>query len=217
VPVPVALQGSQVVPVFQVSGFGTGALTLQLETLASEPRFDPPPPNPLHVTEVFFLGARNLLQLTNFGRWDTYAEFLSVNGRRVFFIASADPLGHNPAAVCQLFSIDTQGGHLRQLTPFTQSEPARNSGCSFNVPPGCAIGYVFQDPVTRAVVFDATCDPFGTNPIGHQAFVMRPDGTGFRQLTAARGFVEEPDGTVSTEQVAQLVTSGMFAARARAR
>ena len=46
---------------------------------------------------------------------------------------------------------------------------------------------------------------------------MRPDGTGVRQLTAARGFVEEPDGSVSTEQVAQLVTSGMFAARGHAR
>jgi hypothetical protein len=116
----------------------------------------------------------------------------------------------------QLFSIDTLGGRLRQLTRFTQSEPG-HSGCAYNVPPGCAIGWALLDPRTRTIVFDSSCDPFGTNPAANQVFAMRSDGTGLRQLTAARGFVEEADGAVSTEQVGDPVTSGMFAPPGRRR
>jgi hypothetical protein len=43
-------------------------------------------------------------------------------------------------------------------------------------------------------------DAFGTNPLGHQIFAMRQDGTGLRQLTATRGFVEEAGGGVFDEQ-----------------
>lgn len=128
----------------------------------------------------------------------------------MFFGASADPLGRNPAANCQVFSIDKLGGRLRQVTRFTQSEP-NQGGCSYNPPPGCAIGDAYQDPVTRAVVFISSCDPIGTNPLGHQAFAMHPNGSGLRQLTTARGFLEEADGAVSAELVGQLVTSGAYA------
>jgi len=215
VPEPVPLPGSRVVPTFQLSGTGTGAVTLELGTLTREPP-GVSTPVPYPVKEVFFLSARNLVQLTNFGRWDTFAQLLSVDGRRVFFTASADPLGRNPAADCQLFSIDTLGGHLHQLTRFTQSEPG-HSGCSYSVPPGCAMGWALQDPRTRTIVFDSSCDPFGTNPAANQIFAIRPDGSGLRQLTAARGFVEEPDGAVSTEQVGDPVISGGFAAPGRRR
>jgi hypothetical protein len=71
--------------------------------------------------------------------------------------------------------------------------------------------------VTRTVVFDSSCDPFGANPAGHQAFAMRPDGSGLRQLTAAPGFAEEASGAVAADHVGQVATSGMFAPRGRAR
>jgi len=48
-------------------------------------------------------------------------------------------------------------------------------------------------------VFHSGCDPFGTNPTGGQAFAMRPDGRGLRQLTFARGMVEGADGSLSVE------------------
>ena len=66
-----------------------------------------------------------------------------------------------------------------------------------------------QDEETGAVVFDSSCDPFGTNPDGDLLFAMRPDGSGMRELTHTRGFVVEPDGTVHAE------LSGPFAYAAR--
>src|SRR5207249_5386786 len=80
-------------------------------------------------------------------------------------------------------------------------------GCVRDNPPGCfhprGIGYgyyrvVFQDLMTKAVVFDSACDPVGANPFGEQ-LAMRPDGTGLRQLTNARGMTTDPDGTVHVE------------------
>lgn len=48
-------------------------------------------------------------------------------------------------------------------------------------------------------MFSASCDPVGANPFGDQIFAMRPDGTGLRQLTNARGMTTDPDGTVHVE------------------
>ncbi len=42
-------------------------------------------------------------------------------------------------------------------------------------------------------------DLFDTNPYGEQAFAMRPDGTGLRQLTSARGLREGADGSLAVE------------------
>jgi len=56
-----------------------------------------------------------------------------------------------------------------------------------------------QDTVTGSIVFASTCNPFGTNPHGGQIFAMRPDGSGLRQLTDARGFAVAADGTVTVE------------------
>ena len=216
-PQPVALSGNRVIPTFQLSLTGRGVITLQLEALTNVPGLGPGTRiQEAHVQEAFFVSPRDLIQLTNFGRYETYALFLGADRRRAFFIASADPLGHNPAGDCQLFSIDTLGGHLRQLTRFTQSEPSQ-FGCGGAPPPGCSIGDAYQDPVTRTVLLNSNCDPFGTNPYSSQAFAMHPDGTGLRQLTAARGFVEEPNGAVSTEQIGQFVSSGWFVPPARRR
>jgi hypothetical protein len=53
--------------------------------------------------------------------------------------------------------------------------------------------------VTKAVVFDSSCDPFDSNPFSDQAFAMRPDGSGLRQLTDAAGFTTNPDGSIRVE------------------
>ncbi len=55
------------------------------------------------------------------------------------------------------------------------------------------------DRGTGSIVFDSSCDPFGTNPYGSQAFAMRPDRTGLRQLTSARGLREGGDGSLAVE------------------
>ena len=57
----------------------------------------------------------------------------------------------------------------------------------------------FLDPITGTVLFASSCDPVGGNPFGEQLFAMRPDGTGLRQLTNARGMTTDPDGTVHVE------------------
>jgi len=194
VPIPRATAGSQIVPSFQVTGIGN---LLRLTVPGTPVRTYPEFPT-LPITEMFVRQGVNLLQLTNFRRVDTGGAFVGRNRGRVFFEASADPLGRNPGEYCQLFSIDTLGAHVRQLTHFGGREPSQ-SGCLLEPPPGCSLGAAFQDPVTRAIVIESTCDPLGTNPNGGQIFAMRTDGSGLRQLTAVRGFVVEPSGAVVVE------------------
>jgi hypothetical protein len=194
VPIAVALPGSQIVPRFEVTGGRTGVLTLDLPGTPVNSVFT----FPTVISEVFLLDRKELLQLTNFRRVDTGRGFLSANGRRVFFTASADPLGANPSKNCQLFSIDRVGGHLRQVTRFREVDRSV-AGCS-NVPPGCNIQVTTQDPVTRTVVFQSSCDPLGTTPNGgSQIFAMRPDGSRLRQLTDTRGVVRGTDGSLTVE------------------
>src|SRR5262249_59224196 len=121
------------------------------------------------------LDGKNLVQLTNFRRVDTGRGFLSANGRRVFFTASADPLGANPSENCQLFSIDRVGGHLHQLTRFREGDRSV-AGCS-NVPPRSNVPVTTQDPETRTVVFQSSCDPLGTNPNSGQTFSRQAQGS----------------------------------------
>src|SRR5262245_29817664 len=178
VPIAAALPGGQLVPRFEVAGGRTEILTLPLPgtPVNSVSSF------PLTIFEVFLLEGKNLLQLTNFGRVDTGRGLLSANGGRVFFTASADPLGANPSENCQLFSIDRVGGHLRQVTRFREGARSVN-GCS-NLPPpgaGCNVQVTTQDPVTRTVVIQSSCDPLGTNSNGgSQIFAMRPAGSRLR-------------------------------------
>jgi hypothetical protein len=153
--------------------------------------------------ELYLLDQKNVLQLTNFCRPDTYRGTVDLDSARAFFTASADPFGTNPSENCQVFSIGRLGTDLRQLTTFNQ-EGHSPFGCDARTgfgPPGCVIetfGLV-QDPVTRTIVFPSNCDPFGTNPNGEQIFAMNPDGTNLRQLTDTRGFTTEADGTVDVE------------------
>jgi hypothetical protein len=204
-PAPVVVPGSRVVPIFQVTGGGRNRQPLTLSLPGS-----PVNPRPLSsdIREVFLLDGKTLLQLTNFRRADTFVAFLSANGQRVFFTASADPLGANPTENCQLFSIDTLGTHLRQVTHFREGDQPSAAGCFAS---RCYVesSAAFQDPVTRTVVFESSCDPLGTNPYGEQVFAMRPDGSRLRQLTATRGFTTDADGAVTVE------LPGVFAYSAR--
>ena len=195
VPTP-ALRGlpGKLVPSFAVVGQGSNLLRL---SMPGNPVNNAPGAFP--ISEVFLRSGERLLQLTKFERVDTFLAFLSPAQTRAYFLASADPQGTNPEGYCQIFSVDVLGGEQpRQLTHLS-SRVCR----PLDVPRGCfqpqGIGYgyyrvIFQDPVTKAVVFDSNCDPLGSNENGYQVFAMWPDGTGLRQLTDAAGMTTSPDG-----------------------
>ena len=203
---PVAAPGGRVIPKFGVTQLPIGLLTL---SMPGTPVNDDPGSND-PISEVFSFDGKNLLQLTNFHRIDTFSAFLDTSRTRAFFMASADPRkNENPDGHCQLFSIDTLGRGLRQLTHFNSRMDRGAGDLAFGVPgcfhEQCGISYgyyrgVFQDPVTKAVVFDSGCDPFGANPYGWQVFSLRPDGLGLRQLTDAAGLTTNPDGSFRVEK-----------------
>src|SRR5262249_24376388 len=115
-------------------------------------------------------------------------------------VASADPFGSNPMQRPQVFAVDTLGRHLRQVTQFHDIDPARECG---GLPPLSACGTAtqtgVQDPRGRTVVSDSSCDLFNTGTLGEQLFAI--DSHTFRivQLTAARGCVVAPDGSITVE------------------
>jgi hypothetical protein len=190
---PVPPAGGRADPRFVVAGGGTNLINLAFSDSAYQ--------------EVFIVDGQRLLQLTDFHRIDTSRVFLTADGHRAFFISSADPFGTNPSGTCQMFSIDTLGTHLRQLTRFREGEPFPVGQDSANecstagpfLPPGCSIFAAYQDPVTKTVIFNSNCDPFGNNPYGAQLFAMRPDGSQLRQLTSTRGRLIEDTGAVTLE------------------
>jgi hypothetical protein len=158
---------------------------------------------PPFVRELFLLDRRQILQLTAFNRNDTSpggeGERGVIIGDRVLFEASANPFGENPGQVCQLFSISTRGDGLRQVTHLPWDGQPYGIGCISRAP-SCGISQnTAADQVSGAVLFQASCDPVGANPFGEQIFAMRPDGSGLRQLTNARGMWTDPDGTVHVE------------------
>jgi len=209
----VAIPGGGLVPVFQITGAPIG-FTVWLPDLVP---VNGPGPEGNIVTEAFAFDAKNILQLTNFGRSDTRHTRTTLDGSRVLFDASDDPLGTNPVHACELFSIDPQGGNLRQLTHFGADMP---NGCNCDscscggipcAPPVCSNGgNIDVDRGTASIVFASSCDPFGTNPYGEQAFAMRPDGTGLRQLTAARGLRESADGSLAVELAAPWAIAAQY-------
>jgi len=192
-PVPIALPGGTIEPRLVITGDKPQALTF---ILPGEPINNPPLPGPQVIHEVFAIDqGDNILQLTNFRRVDTGALLVDVDRERIYFNASADPLGGNPSENCQLFSMDRTGADLRQLTNFGASEHSDN-GCYFwRGSTGCAVSKLFQDRRNRSLVFYSDCDPLGTNPNGGQLFAIQPDGSGLRQLTDSRGLVFE-DGWI---------------------
>jgi hypothetical protein len=198
VPAPTPTPGARVLPQFAVTGTRS-RLSLALfifpyrqpVNASSSCREDP-------VGELFLVDGENLVQLTNFGRWDTglIRSFIVRGG--VLFTASANPTGENLGEILQLFSLNTRGGDLRQLTHLPADRP--REGClAFGGACGIDPGWFFADQVTGTVLFASSCDPLGRNPFGSQVFAMRPDGTGLRQLTATRGMTIDPDGRLHVE------------------
>jgi hypothetical protein len=197
-PPPTVVPGAHILPQFDVTGASANIVTVYFP---DRPAVNPVPGHE-GVAEVFRIDGDNVLQLTNFGRRDTGAggtAGFSHRGR-VIFLASANPTGENPAEICQLFSVDKQASHPpRQLTHLpSDGRPAGGCrGSTFET--ACDIVNVFLDRITGTVLFSSSCDPVGGNPFGNQLFAMRPDGTGLRQLTNARGMTTDPDGTVHVE------------------
>lgn len=196
----IAVGGARVVPTFSVSG-GSGAVLHGLlpgEVEGANPNGDP-------ISEVFLVtNGTHTLQLTNFHHADTLGW--SLHRGRVLVEAAANPLGTNPAGLCQLFSVGRFGGGLRQLTHLPPDAAGGRQPVGCNAPgilgAECTISNqgVAQDAETGAVLFQSSCDPLGTNPpFGVQLFVMRPDGSGLRQITQTRGMVLDLDGSVSVE------------------
>jgi hypothetical protein len=193
-PLPViALPGGEIIPDFRITAAEQLARGVTL-----------PGRTPVNggtvVSEAFVFSSTpsEVLQLTNFGRWDTSHARLTIDRRRVVFLASADPVGENPGNNCELFSIDRIGGDLRQLTHIGAG-PHSNCNTWDAHGRGCSIVVLRIDPVTGWVTFYSSCDPFGTNATGGQIFTIRPDGSGLRQLTTAGGMTTDPDGTVHVE------------------
>jgi hypothetical protein len=199
--VPESVQARPTEPVFGVSRPSGRIVSLAL----AAPAENRDPDNPhAPVVEVFRIAGGNLLQLSSFGRYDTSGvgtgedkdSLPLVRRGRVLLIASEDPFGENPFQDCQFFSIDSLGGGLRQLTHFADGAPAV-SGCG-GASPGCSFADVYQDPVTRWIVFYSSCAPFG-GPFGGQLFTMRPDGKRLRQLTHTAGARFGPGDEVEVE------------------
>jgi hypothetical protein len=189
-----ALPGSELQTTFQITGSGVSVALLTLQGSPVNGRFSD------KIQEVFVTDGHNLLQLTNFRRIDTFRPTVSADGQRVFFSASPNPLGTNPTENCQVFSIDRNGGDLRQLTDFQEAPEHSSAGCFFRPPPSGCLALLFgRDLHSDALVLHSTCDPFGTNRYGSQVFVMRQDGTGLRQITETQGYSTDASGAVTVE------------------
>jgi len=205
---PVAIPGSVLVPNFFITGPAGNAFAIGFYSPPGKPPVNQLPHLESVVYELFVAGGANLpqvsegtlLQLTTFGRSDTalYGALLSPDRQHVLFPASADPFGTNPSENCQIFSIDTLGTNLRQLT-FASEGTHSVSGCAYPYPPGCVSAFLGADAATDSVLFHSSCNLLGTNPYGGQLFAMHFDGSGLRQLTDFKGMVTEPDGTVTVE------------------
>lgn len=190
--------GAHFVPQFAITGNRLSAFPAVVPGHPSGPPLFVYPANHF---ELFSLEGPNFLQFTNFQRYDTAVNgaLIDPDARRVFFAASADPLGTNPNENCQLFSIDRNGADLRQLTNIPISH---RSLCGCTCPAtayGCGIPALrAQDALTSTLVFSDVCDIFGTTGTG-QIFAVRPDGSGSRALTNLRGIFTDADGAVHVE------------------
>ena len=196
-PVP----GGVFTPTFVITGGGRIAGSAPVEGEPENPFGDNP------VRELFVSDARNILQVTGFHRTDTSltVPLLSRDRQDVYFTASADPVGRNPDHACQIFSIDPLGHALHQVTAFALPEPSALGCWATRSSEGCRTDFGFaerqaQDGRTGTMIFNSSCNPLGQASIdSEQIFAMRPDGTGLRQLTSARGWRAAPDGRVDAE------------------
>jgi hypothetical protein len=201
---------ARIVPTFGVTGKHPTAVLVPFPEI---PAVNPSPSVPF-AREVFAVLGKYAIQLTKFDRSDTAPGAGDgrgvIVGDRLLFLASADAgdAGENPDHICQVFSTNTRGGEIRQVTHLPSDGRSPSQGCRYP-PPGCGITIASTavDRRTGTVLFSSSCDPLGTNPFGEQIFAMRPDGTRLHQLTNARGMTTDPDGTLHVE------LAGPFASR----
>jgi len=200
----VALPDGTLIPVFQIVGNQWRGISTDVPRDA----VNPVPPDWLAAWEVFVMDRTNVLQLTDFRRVDTAAfpPFYSSRDERVYFMASADPLGSNPSHDCQMFSMEPVTRAVRQVTFFHEGGDHTAACIGGQRPNGCTCNFALgadspQNPATGSIYFMSQCDPLGLNPNGHQVFAIQPDGTGVQQVTNARGLVRSADGTVQFEVV----------------
>ena len=197
--VPTVALGGTLIPIFQIIGAQWQVTSAAVPGEAVNPL---PGASP---QEVFATDGANVLQLTNFRRVDTDDAFgfFSPRDGRVYFPASADPLGTNPSHDCQMFSMEPLARDLRQVTVFHEGGDHRTACLGARRPNGCRIDFggpgLPQNPVTGSIYFSSQCDPLGLNPNGIQLFAIQPDGTGLRQLTNLRGFVQSGDRNAEVE------------------
>jgi len=191
---PPVLSESAVLPNFSVIGTKPHPLI----GFFPGPPVNPEQSNSSLIQEILLLDNDNELQLTNFRRGDTSGALIDEAHGVLTFVASADPFGDNPSFNCQVFSIASDASELKQLTRFSEADRSLN-GCTFRPAPGCAIGLVAQDAQAGSLVFYSSCDAFGTGAYGAQAFAVRPDGSGLRQLTSAAGRNVLADGSVTVD------------------
>ena len=201
----VALPGGTLIPLFRIVGQQWASISTDVLGDAVNVLL---PPIWESVWEVFAIDGTTVLQLTDFRRSDTSAfpPFFSPRDQRVYFTASADPLGSNPSHACQVFSMQPVTRDLQQVTLFHEGGD-HIAGCAFGVGvEGCASGFAIggsppQNPATGTIYFWSQCDPLGLNPYGQNLFAIQPDGTGLQQVTNARGFVHGADRTVEVEML----------------
>jgi len=145
----------------------------------------------------------DFLQLTNFQRDDTgySGRRITPGGERALFAASTNVAGTNPTENCQIFSMDSLGGHAAQLTRFDPGE-ASQIGCR-GAPigaPGCRIGFLGLEAESDAILLTTDCDPQGGYLKGENLFAMRSDGTGsLHQITKTRGVTADSTGRLLVE------------------
>src|SRR5262249_51775562 len=191
---PVAGPGGVVVPVLEIARTGATVSPLHFPDRKPVDHYS----GDGIVRELFVLDGRRALQLTAFGYTDT-GIYSTIGPDRIYFAASADPLGRNPQGICQVFSISPLGGDLRQLTSFSADGPP-NNGCWASLQASaCKVNAIAADPVTATVGFLSSCDPLGRTRNGEQTFAMRADGTGLRQTSAFGGVEAQPGGGVKVE------------------
>jgi len=197
VPPPEAIPGATVVPLPVITDPFSQVTTY---ALGGTPVNEVPGGVYSRIVELYAAAGDNILQLTNFRRVDTAAPTgwsLSADRQRVLFGASANPFGTNPGENCQLFSIDTLGSDLRQVTRCDKGEQSA-PGCGF-FPGQSGFEWVGSQASTDTVLFYSTCDSLTANADSGEVFAMRSDGTSIQQLTHTRGMVTEADGTVTLE------------------
>src|SRR5262249_15173789 len=128
-PKPTLSPGAELIPTFGVTG-GRNRAPPREPARDSHGSSDIPPAI-FPITDIFVqYGKKQLVQLTNYRRVDTWAGFLTRDRKRAVFLASADPVRMNPDGNCQLFSVDVHGGVPRQITHLDPGRPVIHPGCA---------------------------------------------------------------------------------------